>query len=248
MCDTMRNLLLCFVRIPTPRVSCDLSSELSVFGGAEPANGPRLLHTIPCLLLISAGFLLHFPDLCSLQVAFCHSGSLLTVIPTSTSQENGKVAAEHTIPLPLCYRASLCALPLLPIHTEADSKSEPVQKVQRCLLILLCTFMFVVKRRVRNNPRHRFLAMKSLEKHLRVLFNQVLNLLEQRFTRLVRRRFLLLPEESVDGRDNSLAVLTILLAVHSAQVFRGPAILLSCQVQTNVSIHDLPLHALILLV
>ena len=102
----MRNLLLCFVRIPSLRASCGLSSELSIFGAARPANGPRLLHTIPFLLLISAGFLLHLPDLPSLQVVFCYSGSLLTVISTATSQENGKVAAEHTIPLPLCYRAS----------------------------------------------------------------------------------------------------------------------------------------------
>ena len=108
MCDTMRNLLLCFVRIPSLRASCGLSSELSVFGAARPANGPRLLHTIPCLLLISAGFLLHFPDLCSLQMVFVYSRPLLTVISTGASQKNGKVAAEYTIPLPLCYRASYC--------------------------------------------------------------------------------------------------------------------------------------------
>ena len=104
----MRNLLLCFVQIPSLRASCGLSSELSVFGAARPANGPRLLHTIPCLLLISAGFLLPFPDLCSLQMVFCYSRPLLTVFFTGTSQKNGKVAAEHTIPLPLCYRTSYC--------------------------------------------------------------------------------------------------------------------------------------------
>jgi len=104
----MRNLLLCFVRIPSLRASCGLSSELSIFGAARPANEPRLLHTIPFLLLISAGFLLHFPDLCSLQVVFCHSGSLLTVIRAPISPGNGKVAAEQTIPLPLCYRTSYC--------------------------------------------------------------------------------------------------------------------------------------------
>ena len=142
-----RQCVTCFYVLcesQTPRASCGLSSKLSVFGGAEPANGLRLLHITPFLLLISAGFLLHFPDLCSLQVVYCHSGSLLTVISMGTSPENGKVAAEQTIPLPLCYRASFYALPLLPIHTEADSKSEPVQKVQRCLLILLCTFLLVV--------------------------------------------------------------------------------------------------------
>ena len=104
----MRNLLLCFVQIPSLRASCGLSSELSVFGAARPANGPRLLHTIPCLLLISAGFLLHFPGLCSLQVVFCYSRFLLTVICAPIPPGNGKVAAEHTIPLPLCYRASYC--------------------------------------------------------------------------------------------------------------------------------------------
>ena len=99
MCDTMRNLLLCFVRIPSLRASCGLSSELSVFGAARPANEPRLLHTIPFLLLISAGFLPHFPDLCSLQVVFCYSKFLLTVIRTPISPGNGKVAAEQPVVL-----------------------------------------------------------------------------------------------------------------------------------------------------
>jgi hypothetical protein len=104
----MRNLLLCFVRIPSLRASCGLSSELSIFGAERPANGARLLHAIPCLLLISAGFLLHFPGLCSLQVVFCYSRFLLAVIRAPISPGNGKVAAEQTIPLPLCYRASYC--------------------------------------------------------------------------------------------------------------------------------------------
>ena len=105
----MRNLLLCFVRIPTPRVSCGLSSELSVFGGVGPANEPVSCTQPPAFfLLISAGLLPHFPDLCSLQVVFCYSRFLLTVIRAPISPGNGKVAAEHTIPLPLCYRASYC--------------------------------------------------------------------------------------------------------------------------------------------
>ena len=104
----MRNLLLYLDRIPSLRASCGLSSELSIFGAARPANGPRLLHTIPFLLLIWAGFLLPFPDLCSLQVVFCYSSFRLTVIRAPISPGNGKVAAEQTIPLPLCYRTSYC--------------------------------------------------------------------------------------------------------------------------------------------
>ena len=106
-----RQCVTCFYVLcesQTPRASCGLSSKLSVFGGAEPANGLRLLHITPFLLLISAGFLLPFPDLCSLQVVFCYSSFLLTVIRAPISPGNGKVAAEQTIPLPLCYRTSYC--------------------------------------------------------------------------------------------------------------------------------------------